>query len=81
VDAVLALKAEAGQGALIEMLKTATPEEASVLAGRLALLPGDAPMAAIAKALPALPPAAQAALAGVLGQRTATAQAGAVLEW
>ncbi len=80
VDAVLALKAEAGQGALIEMLKTATPEEASILAGRLALLPGEAPMASIATALPTLPPATQAALAGVLGQRNATAQAGAVLE-
>ncbi len=80
VDAVLALKAEAGQGALIEMLKTVTPEEAPALAGRLALLPGDAPMAAIAAALPTLPPATQATLVGVLGQRNATAQSGSVLE-
>ncbi|HNY27315.1 MAG TPA: DUF1080 domain-containing protein [Candidatus Sumerlaeota bacterium] len=80
VDAILVLKAEAGQATLLEMLKTATPEETPALARRLALLPGDAPMVAIAAALPTLPPATQTALAGVLGQRNATAQSGAVLE-
>jgi HEAT repeat protein len=79
IEAAPRLGGEAAFEALRPLILTEDPDQIRAVKEAYLAVPGDAPVAAAAEALPGAPPAAATALIEILAERKASGHAGAVL--